>query len=205
MGWFSWWYVNAAICINVGVILYLYNKKKLPIESARVVGKLSFWPTVPFTMARLLIGLRRNWWDQVDQGVYLGGVPVVYFDHVGQLHSLGVRAVVNLCDEYEGPVEEYKKRDMQQLHVPTVDHFEPSVDTLKKTVEFINEHRNKGESVYIHCKAGHGRSAAVAFAWLLFKHRLSLGDAQELILSKRTVRKALYKQPNINQFYQSLQ
>jgi hypothetical protein len=37
-------------------------------------------------------------------------------------------------------------------------------------VAFILGHEKAGERVYVHCKAGHGRSAAVVFAWLLYKN-----------------------------------
>ena len=44
---------------------------------------------------------------------------------------LQVRGVINLCDEYAGPVKKYKTLGIQQLHLKTVDHFEPSVKDLK--------------------------------------------------------------------------
>jgi hypothetical protein len=41
-----------------------------------------------------------------------------------------VRGVINFCEEYEGPVEKYEELGIQQLHLPTTDHFEPSLDDL---------------------------------------------------------------------------
>jgi atypical dual specificity phosphatase len=41
-----------------------------------------------------------------------------------------VRGVINFCEEYEGPVEQYKELGIQQLYLPTTDHFEPSLDDL---------------------------------------------------------------------------
>ena len=53
--------------------------------------------------------------------------------------------------------------------------------------------------VYVHCKAGHGRSAAVVLAWLLYKEPLAdPQDLNEKLCSLRDVRKSLWKQPNIN-------
>lgn len=41
-----------------------------------------------------------------------------------------VRGVINLCEEYRGPLRKYKELGMEQLHLPTTDHFEPTVDDL---------------------------------------------------------------------------
>jgi len=82
-----------------------------------------------------------------------------------------------------------------------VDHFEPSVDDLKKAVSFIQKHESQGGRVYIHCRAGHGRSAAAVFAWLLYKEPLADPvDLNEKLVAMRDVRKTLWKQPNINTF-----
>jgi hypothetical protein len=43
------------------------------------------------------------------------------------LHALGVRGVVNMCDEYAGPQSDYKRLGIQQLRLRTVDHSEVRV------------------------------------------------------------------------------
>ena len=44
----------------------------------------------------------------------------------------------------------------------TVDHMEPTVEAMHTACSFIEHHRKNGTGVYIHCKSGRGRSAAVA-------------------------------------------
>jgi len=41
-----------------------------------------------------------------------------------------VRGVINLCEEYRGPLRKYKELGMEQLYLPTTDHFEPTVEDL---------------------------------------------------------------------------
>jgi len=127
--------------------------------------------------------------------------------HVPLLKDAGITAVVNLCDEYAGPIAQYKKNDIQQLYVPTVDHTEPAFDDLVKSIAFIDEHVKKGGKVLIHCRAGRGRSAAVVYCWLLYNHGYrDLERAQAYLASKRKkVRKTLYKQPNILKYLEHLQ
>ena len=94
---------------------------------------------------------------------------------------------------------------MTELHLPTADHFEPTVQDLQATVKFIQQHEAKGQKVYVHCRAGHGRSAAGVFAWLLHKDPSS--DPQRLnqyLCTLRNVRKTLWKQPNMRRFHDNL-
>ncbi len=98
--------------------------------------------------------------------VYVGTTPT-FFDMPSVFRELGIKGVINLQDEYAGPVEEYKRLNIDQLYLPTVDHYEPTYEDLKRSVSFIEKHTGRGGGVYIHCKSGVGRSAAVAFCWLL--------------------------------------
>ena len=36
-----------------------------------------------------------------------------------------------MCEEYGGPAHKYKKLGIEQLHLPTTDHFEPTVEDMK--------------------------------------------------------------------------
>ncbi len=113
-----------------------------------------------------------------------------------------MRAVINMCDEYHGPIKKYKQLGIRQLWLPTVDHFEPSLEHLKDAVQFIEEHRALNKRVYVHCRVGHGRSAAVVFAWMLYNNPYT--DPQLLnkkLCIQRDVRKSLWRQPNIQRFH----
>jgi uncharacterized membrane protein YfhO len=75
-----------------------------------------------------------------------------------------------MCDEYEGPMDEYRAMGIEQLRVATVDHIEPTATDLWNACIWIdNQLRNvmtdPSSGVFIHCKGGHGRGAAMAFAW----------------------------------------
>jgi len=180
----------------------LFHFGMLPHSTARIVGRLYFWPMLPFTVIiRSILG---DWWDQVDEGIYLGSIPIAMLGHIDALYKLGVRSVINMCDEYDGPSFLYAKKGIVQLRLPTVDHFEPSVEVIQKAINFIKQRREKGEAVYIHCRAGHGRSAAVALCWLIFDKKMTPKDAQEWLSQRRNVRTKLWKQSNINQFYLQL-
>ncbi|KAG9405780.1 Phosphatidylglycerophosphatase and protein-tyrosine phosphatase 1 [Aphanomyces cochlioides] len=192
---------TAGISLLVGGLYAAFQLHLLPKPIARVVAIVYFFPTWPFTY----LARRSSYYTLVDSHVFLGAVPIVMMGHVSQLVSRGVRAVVNLCDEYEGPVAEYKKNNITQLRLPTVDHTEPTLDDIRKAIEFIEFHKSRGSRVYVHCKAGAGRSAAIAFCWLLKSTGWSPQEVQQFLNEKRRVRRHLDIQPNIIAFYKSLQ
>ena len=94
---------------------------------------------------------------------------------------------------------------MTELRLQTVDHFVPSLEHLEAAVDFIRQHEARGERVYVHCRAGHGRSAAAVLAWMVSKDPVV--DVQELnrqLRQKRYVRKSLWKQTTLQDFHRSL-
>mmetsp|Transcript_60334 Transcript_60334/g.127777 ORF Transcript_60334/g.127777 Transcript_60334/m.127777 type:complete len:263 (+) Transcript_60334:33-821(+) len=180
----------------------MFQRKLLPLPVARFIGRIYFWPTLPFT-------LYRRWkedalWTEVDDTVMLGVSPVAILGFPEQLHGAGVRGVVNMQDEYAGPLASYDSLGVRQLHLPTLDHYEPTLEDLRSACAFIDEHRARGEKVYVHCKAGHGRGAAVALAWMAYSRRpLNEEDLDIMngeLLQKRRVRATLSEQPILRAF-----
>jgi atypical dual specificity phosphatase len=141
----------------------------------------------------------RNWWDQIDTHVVLGAFP--FASDVPKLASQGVGAVVNTCEEYAGPVEQYQQHGIEQMRMPTVDFTHPSFDDVCSAVDFIDQQIQKGHSVYIHCKAGRARSATVAICWLMKAKQISAAQAQRWLTEKRPhVNQHLTRRPVVQQF-----
>lgn len=189
-------------CFLLGYVLL--EKKLLPRSWWASLSHFYFYPMmVPSWLFRLASG---PYFSDVDGGVMLGAVPMVIAGHVEALHRDGVRAVVNMQAEYEGPIAAYERLHppIEQLRIKVVDHTEPTLDQLERAVAFIKLHRARGERILIHCKGGHGRSAAVAAAWLISEPGggLTPEAAQRRLSSVRNVRKSLYRQPDILEFYE---
>jgi len=140
-----------------------------------------------------------DWWNQIDDTVILGALP--FWTDVPALHQLGVRGVVNTCDEYQGPVQTYQQHGIQQLYIPVVDYTSPSPAQLDQAVTFIERYRQKGEKVYIHCKAGKGRSTTVCLCYVMKAHNLSAQQALRMIIDHRhQVTKYLWRRPVVIDF-----
>lgn len=145
------------------LVFFLFQKKLLSKKMSKIVSKIYFLPTFPITILMRL----GNYWTIIDDTLLLGCAPMGFLGHPSQLHKLGVRGVINMCYEYNGPKGYYSALGIRQLHLPTVDHFEPTVSQMAEAVRFIQEYKNKGEKVYVHCKAGHGRAASIAMCWMM--------------------------------------
>lgn len=179
------------------VVYFMFQKKMFSKANTLVISKFLFYPTFPITVM-MRIG---NYWNVVDKTVILGCAPMAFLGHPAAFHGMGVRGVVNCCAEYEGPKAAYEAMGITQLRIPSVDHYEADAGLLEEAVAFIQGYADRGEKVYVHCKAGHGRAAAVALAWLISQNKqIAVKDLNMLLGSKRKVRKTLYQQANINDF-----
>jgi len=59
--------------------------------------------------------------------------------------------------------------------------------------------------VYVHCRAGHGRSAAVVFCWLLSQNpHVDRRELNRQFSQLRNVKSTLWKQPSIIEFHTRL-
>ncbi len=151
------------------ITFFLFQKKMLPLPVAKVVSKVFFLPTFPIT-ALMRLG---NYWTKIDDTLILGCAPMDFCGHPDTLYKQGVRGVINMCYEYPGPKDAYARLGMKQLYLPTVDHTEPKVEQMKEAVAFIQHHKNRGEKVYVQCKAGHGRAASIALCWMMHENKLT--------------------------------
>lgn len=149
----------------------------------RVFASVVFYPTLSWSYLLGRILKTRHWWDDIDSNVIVGAYP--FKRDAEPLYNQGVRAVVNTCEEYVGPVSEYNRLGIEQLRIPTTDFTHPCLRDVTNAVEFIQSYVVQGHKVYIHCKAGRARSATVAICWLV-KHRgLSPTEAQARLLHSR--------------------
>lgn len=169
----------------------------------RWYAHLVYWPTWAWniTLGRFL--KVRNWWDEIDTQVLLGACPLR--SDLEKLRAAGVQAVVNTCEEFPGFTADYRRLGIDQLYLPTVDFTHPSRKDIDRAVQFIDDAIAAGKKVYIHCKAGRGRSATIAICWLMHSRGLSLHQAQQHLLRCRPhVNPRLTTRPVVRQYAEEL-
>jgi atypical dual specificity phosphatase len=166
----------------------------------RIKAQLIFYPTLGWNMLLGRVLGIRNWWDRIDEHVVLGAMPFAR-DVKKMSEQENVKAVVNTCEEYNGPVNQYQEFGIDQFRMPTIDFTHPAYEDVCQAVEFVQDHAQQGHSVYIHCKAGRARSATVAICWLMKYKGMSCEAAQAFLIEKRPhVNAQLTTRPVVQRF-----
>ncbi|CEI99613.1 hypothetical protein RMCBS344292_13697 [Rhizopus microsporus] len=180
--------------------------KKVPSKGA------SFW-----TWTRFIISLYYNklavnmfgfltgwkWYNRIDNVIILGALPTPSL--IKSLHKHeNVKAVINLCEEFPGYDRIYEQCMIKQVRLETPDFCIPSLETIEKGIQQIHEiiQNDEKSSIYLHCKAGRGRSAAIALCYLLATYQLDPFEAQKVLNKKRP--QDLYVSEEIRLFYKNL-
>jgi atypical dual specificity phosphatase len=166
----------------------------------RLKAHLLLYPTWAWNALNAFVLKRRNWWDWVDDRILLGARPSRGMAH--ELSRLGITGVVNTCEEYKGPVQAYQQLQIEQFWMPTIDFTHPKIEDVRNAVAFMDQLLQNQGKVYVHCKAGRGRSATVVLCWLMKHKGMTPETGQALLLEKRKhVNAQLTERPVVQQFY----
>jgi hypothetical protein len=116
----------------------------------------------------------RAWvpYSQVAPNLYLGG-RLSESAARDAIRRLGLVAVFDLEAEFSG-VSAFR-RIGRYLASPTLDFTSPSPCAIDMAVRWI-DHNTKLGPVYIHCALGHGRSATVVAAYLMYSNAATTLD-----------------------------
>lgn len=125
--------------------------------------------------------------SEVVPGVWIG--RKLNHREAAEAVRLGVTAVLDLTAEFS---EARPFLAATYRNVPILDLTAPTVELLQETTEFIREHAAHG-IVYVHCKIGYARSAAVVGAYLMASGKAK--TAEKAIAMMRSVRPSLVVRP----------
>ncbi|KAL0097950.1 protein-tyrosine phosphatase-like protein [Phycomyces blakesleeanus] len=166
------------------IVLLYYNK-----AAVHIFGYFTGW----------------SWFNRVDKRLILGALPTP--SYIKQLHARdNLCTIINMCAEFPGYLSLYDELSIQQIRLPTTDFSIPTVNAITKGVNsIIDTMENKDGVVYLHCKAGRGRSAVIALCYLLRVYRLTPVEAQEVLLVCRPqVDKFIYLEEQVREFYKEM-
>ncbi len=126
-------------------------------------------------------------WDELTPNVWIG--RVLTETEAAAAIELGVTAVLDLTTEFSDPA---LFRASNYCNLAILDLTTPTQDQLAEAVAFIMQGAAKGV-VYVHCKAGYSRTAAVAGAYLLASQAVT--TVEEAIARLREVRPSIVVRP----------
>lgn len=160
-GIFLW---PAAVCLLAATAYFGLG----PGIYRKVEGRLTL--STRILLAPLLIGQNLSlWyyrrqcraWDEVTPHVWIG--RKLSDPEATEAESKGVTAVLDLTGEFS---EASPLLATRYLNVPILDLTAPTPEQLQRCIAFLSENATRG-TVYVHCKIGYSRSAAVVGAYLL--------------------------------------
>lgn len=124
-------------------------------------------------------------YSQITDQIYIGSdlckgsvCPV----HGPEFKKLGVCVELNLsAEKKETPPDEIDS----YTWMPVVDGYPPSLDQLNIGTAVINQAIENGETIYVHCKNGHGRSPTMVAGYLIRYRGMSVDEAVKFIAKRR--------------------
>lgn len=139
---------------------------------------LMAWDCCFHEISRRYYEWRAPAWSELTSHIWFGGWPNATTTR--RLLDAGVTAIVDLSTEFDCS-SLARARRVNCLFLDLLDLSVPSLHDMRRAAAFITEESRRG-IVYIHCKAGYFRSAAIAGAWLIASGRAKGADAAVRLL-----------------------
>ncbi len=128
---------------------------------------------------------------EVLSNLLVGAYPLDARD-VSLLHHMGVQRVLNLAEdgeyrpgEREAAEQALEEAGIEEHRVSLTDFGGLPPDVLEDAVEAVNAWLDEGARVYLHCRAGWQRSAAVATGVVALRRHTDIDDAMEYVQMRK--------------------
>lgn len=122
--------------------------------------------------------------DRVAPWLFIG--PELLIDQYADLRRRGVTHIVDLRAEGSDDADILASLGFRWRRIPVPDRRAPTHDQLQSLVEWLDADADPDldQAVYLHCRAGLGRTPSVAIA-LLMQHGMTLAEAHRVVLAAR--------------------
>lgn len=206
---YLWEELNPIVsAISVLGVLCILRKKLCIYEAGILATRIQLQTEKTFSNRGELM-----WWDQIEEGIYLGALPLKNLHHHQLISDLGVKTVVSFNESFElknktpfsdpVTVSDWKAHEITFIQFPTPDFEAVEMSVLIESIAKLDEVIKRG-SVYLHCRAGVGRSAMVLACYLIKAHKFSLDEALTFIIKRRPQVALNAKQYEVcEQYYES--
>jgi protein phosphatase len=185
-GWVFLWPAMSLLIFTIGyagtgATLFHKHQGKLPLSTW-----LLLWPVLIGQRISLAYYQRQcNAWDRLTDHLWIG--RMLSDAEARSVIAQGVSAVIDLTGEFS---EAEPLLQLAYLQLPILDLTAPSESQLKRAIDFIN---TAPGVVYLHCKIGYSRTAAVAGAYLVSSGIAR--DSQHAIALLRQARPSIIIRP----------
>ena len=119
-----------------------------------------------------------TWWNTINENIILGAIPLHNLNHMELLKKENVNAILCVLEDFEikptlyfKPIikEDWEKNNISFLQIKIEDSYGAKQEDIITAVNYILDNIRNNKKVYVHCKAGRGRSASIVLGYLLWK------------------------------------
>ena len=135
-----------------------------------------------------------KWWNEIDPQIYLGAEPLSNKGHFKALTEMGFTLILSKLEDFEysngmltKPVRP-EQWESSQIHVwrsPTRDGTRINENQLNNDLIRMRQEILARGKIYVHCKAGRGRSAMTVIAYYMKYEGMTFDAAYAYVKSKR--------------------
>ena len=173
----------SAAYFALGPGIFRKQQSRLPFTTG-----LLLWPVLLAQRLSLLYYSKQtNAWNTLTENIWIG--RQLTNSEAQQAVDQGVSAVLDLSGEFS---EAKPFCSLAHLSLPVMDLTAPTPKQLDEAIDFIHQKSANG-IVYIHCKAGYSRTAAIAGAYLLSSGQVP--TVEQAVAQLRAVRPSIIIRP----------
>ncbi len=131
----------------------------------------------------------------MTEHIILGAIPLKNQSHDQLIKQEGVSLVLTLLEDFEithqgiftSPVcpKDWEALQIEQKHIKAQDFLPLSLDHMHQGADILKSAVENQQKVYVHCKAGRGRSATIVICYLLKYCGYKLDEAISFVKEKR--------------------
>ncbi|MFN8374258.1 MAG: dual specificity protein phosphatase family protein [Anaerolineae bacterium] len=127
--------------------------------------------------------------DWIEPGILAANSIPAGSRDIQWLHEQGIRAIVTLTEQpltvqYDVTPAFFDRLEISYKHIPVIDFEAPDEQQVLDARMFIDQMRDQGKPVFIHCYAGVGRTGTMLHSYYLLRG-LSLDEAKAKVLATR--------------------
>lgn len=168
-------------------------------------GLVTYWIIDPIKynislMSKMVINkydkTKSPWWSKINDNIYIGAVP--FYNQEDEIikcigkdgHILSIMRKFE--NNYSGlfiktvfPIR-WKELNIKHYQIETPDFLPLKIEKIKEAIAYVNDVVNlKEKKIYVHCKAGHGRSVIVVACYLIQYENMDIDESINFIKEKR--------------------
>lgn len=151
-----------------------------------------------------------EWWNRIKPTAhYLGAQPQEDLNHSSLIKQLGVDSILMIVEEFEEfggwfhmPVQRNQWVNLTIKTIRARDFKRMRFTEIDEGVRFLYNETIHNRSVYVHCKAGRGRSASILWAHLALAYDMDLLDALAILYKERpSINLNVYQRDAVMEYY----